>query len=435
MPRLAADDPRLTAADFPHGTPVGYGRGCSCLDCRSANAAATAVRKARLTGKPLGDPQGSRVDGTAAREHIEKLLAADPHIKPQHVAKASGVTPTAVTDLLHGYAERISALTEEYLLGTTLEAVQAISTKLLVPAGPVREHILKLMAASPLATAPNIGSAAGLEGYEIRHILTDRASVHRETAKAITAVTPARLERCAARVPARIPRMQARALQAQGFTLRALGEMCGVAHGLAWVPLDTEFVAQHVARRMARIYQEVGDREGPSQRTKDWARRNGFYPAIHYDEDMNLIPGSLPGRREECLTTPADRARINLRIMGLTLHEQTGTEIAAKVGYSAKKVERVRRQIGLRLDAAAVESVLVDFIKPGQEALVGLIHQHVADIALYESTPLVDARGLDYVALWDSLVIGAERLRAEVEAWEEYAAREVWDTSALGDVA
>lgn len=416
MTRLDPDHPLLAAPDFPHGELRGYARGCSCVGCRSANAEATARRKARVEGRPVGQTQGSRVDATAALDHIRTLLAADPLVTPKYIAAAAGVNATVVSDLLAGHAPRISCLTEEYLMGVSLDAARSRLAKTRRPAGPTRDHIRALLQ-HPLGTYTNIAAATGLEPINLRSIAEDqRIYVYAETASAVAGVTAEILERRAAFVPARIPRMQIRALQAQGFTLMMLTTLSGQkGNGLSWVKDRSAVVRQDIARRTATLYNEIGDREGPSQRTKSWARRNGYYPSIHYDEDMNLIPGSIPDGRWEPFTASEDWPRTNLRIMGLTLREYNGPEIADRVGYSEKKVERIRRKIGLRLEPNARNSVLLDYIKPGQDALVSLIRTHVEHIALNEALPVVDQPGLDYAALWESLVAGAEQLRTA--AW------------------
>jgi hypothetical protein len=349
------------------------------------------------------------------------------------IAVTAGVARRTIGAVLNN--PRVARVTETAVLQLTVDAVseQWEARRYLRDPGPVRDHIKSLLTFEDCTLAA-IVAATGI-GYDAIVRIKDGqvAGVTASTVQAVRRLTPYLVRRNAAFVSSRRAITRLRALQAAGHTLRSLSDRLG--HAAKDIPCMrtgkiTERITQENDRRIEHLYRELESKPGPSDRAKAHARRLGYYPPIHYDEDMRLIPDSIPDKRWIPLSSPEDRARTNLRIMGLTLRDLTGAQIAARVGYSSKKVERIRREVGLRLEPNACDSILLDYIKPGQDALVALIRQQTQHLDLNEALPMVDLPGMDYVALWDGLCLGAERLRAEAEAWEEYAARESWIPSA-----
>jgi hypothetical protein len=252
----------------------------------------------------------------------------------------------------------------------------------------------------------------------------NRKGVFIETRRAILGLTPYQVRRNAYLVSKRRAVTRLRALQANHWPLRQLAQKLGyVGDGFPFMQGKSKMVTQDVDRAVEALYNEIGDAVGPSPRAAALARAAGYWPPIHYDEDMNLIPGSIPSEAKWVpALTQQERARIRLRILGLTLREYSMADIAMAIGESEKKVERARKMVGLRLERN--RGVLLDlpYIKHGQEELVALIEEHTAPIALLEDIAAVDKLGTDYVALWDSLLEGAKRLRGDAPMVAEQAA-------------
>jgi hypothetical protein len=356
------------------------------------------------------------------REHVEALITGQ-QVSAADIARAAGLSSGTVRGLRK--LRTMTRFSAEALLRVTPESANA--ARVLLDVTPAREHLLQLLEQEDCSAAA-ITAASGMDDKQIAEVLSGvRSKIHPDTERILLGLNAYVVRRNAALVSPRRAITRLRALQANGHGVFALGERLGFVrrspYYLTWSGTGRR-ITQDQDRKAEALYHEIGDRPGPSRRAAAIARDLGYYPPIHYDEDMRLIRESIPDQRWTPLSSPEDRARTNLRILGLTLREYTGAQIAARVGYSAKKVERIRREIGLRLDSNACDSLLLDYIKPGQDALVEQIRRHVEDIDLNESLPMVDKPHLDYVALWDSLRLSAERLRAEVEAWEEHAARE-----------
>jgi lambda repressor-like predicted transcriptional regulator len=409
---MTPDDSRLAAPDFPHGEDRGYSRGCPCQPCQAAHTAASVAWRRRAQ-------QGRNVSTIEAREHVLGLLKRTN--SKSVIARAAGVSPNAVR----------AVLTKPTARETTVKALLAVAPEMLAahrryvsPAQSVA-HIEFLLRCED-CTLPAISSATGLALTGLKTILEgDQKHINIVTEKAILGLTPYVVRRNAYLVGPRRAMTRLRALQAQEWSWVEISRMLDhkTIRYVTWYAAGKEQVTQEVDRRIEALYNKIGDRRGNSPLSADVARRRGFYPAIHYDEDMHLILESIPSKMKWApAVSPEDRARRNLRIMGLTLREYSMADTAMTIEESEKIVERARRAVGLKLEQN--RGVLVDmpYIKPGQDALVALIAEHTAPIALLEGIESVDKLGTDYVALWDSLVEGAKRLRADVGQSAEQAA-------------
>lgn len=425
MPRLNPDDPRLAAPDFPHGEQRGYDSGCSCRECRAANAARSGLRRQAQTGSPQRCVYGSRVTAARAKAHVLGLIEADPRLNVATVASAAGVPQSIVHDFVSGSREHISETTEEYVLGVTLQAAAARIIRRYADIVPTIDHLMELLDAE-CGTVPNIAAATGINISNITAILAGkRDKVFVKTAEVIAATTPAHLRAVAAFVPGRMARQRIRSLQANGWPLPYLAERLGYLSraGIRWLTATDSPINADTDRRVTALYAEIGDRRGPNERTARYARKLGNWPPIHYDEDMRLLKDSIPRAGAYVpLVTAQERARLRLRIMGLTIRSYTAAEIVKVIGGGCDKtIERARREVGLRLENN--QNILADlpYIKPGQGEMVALIAEHTAPLALLEAVDSVDEPGTDHVALWESLLAGARRVRAAaayVALWE-----------------
>jgi hypothetical protein len=303
----------------------------------------------------------------------------------------------------------VYSATVEAVLAVTLNDVA--SNQRLVDARPAMLHIHYLLQGEDSSYAA-IAAAAGLTLDAVELIAeSKRVTISRTTDEALRRLNHRVVRRNAATVSSHRTITRLRALQANRWTIAALTELTGLA-----VPNilrdNRPYVTQETERIVEKLYDVIGDRPGNSVSSAELAKQLGYHEPIHYDENMNLIPGSVPDHRWSPSSSPEDRARDKLRMLGLTLRELPSQEIANRLNVSKKTVDRARSEIGIRLDPNALDSVLLPFIRPGQDAIVELILRHTSGIELSENISVLDDDGLDYVTLWDSLRSSARRLCA-----------------------
>lgn len=417
--RMAADDPRLAAPDFPHGEPRGASRGCPCDPCRIAKNKDLRDRRAR---KREENPQPAhRVPAAPARIHLFGLLGPD--VSLSAVARAAGLPVVTVINLNDESFEKCSLATSEAIRATTAEAVRKCSY---APerVAPRLRTLLEFEDCTPMA----IAAAAGLNVATIRRILDgDREVLRVATVRALRGLTPYIVRRNAASVSPRRAATRLRALQANGWSLRALGQRLGYAHGLTMHQFTGKLILQDLDRRVEALYLELENRPGGNSRSAEAAARLGYYPPIYYDDDMNLVKAWIPPKYNKLATSTQERARNRLRVMGLTLRNHSAPEIENLVKVESKTVERARKMVGLHLARNPAEVLVADapYIQPGQEELIEIIAKHTAGIALLEPVDAIDDPDIDYAARWKSLVAAAEQHKARaayVALWEKLLA-------------
>lgn len=210
-----------------------------------------------------------------------------------------------------------------------------------------------------------------------------------------------------------------RALQAQRWPESALAARLGYDTEIPFLLPGCQ-ITREMNELVAELYDEIGDHKGPSAEAEAEARRLGYWPAIHYDDDMSLIRGSIRTRWQG----DPDRHRRWLLSMALTARGVETTGIVkvlalalndADMHAAKKQIERARKQIGLRLNSnlTILEPCRV---MSGQDALLREIHAHTAGIAVWERIDDLDEPGLDYEALWLSLCDTADLLHGAGEA-------------------
>lgn len=414
MPRIKPDDARLAAPDFPHGTTKGYDLGCSCAGCREAHSA---HRYMQRYGHPRPENWHRSVSTAPAREHALRLLE-DPSVSKSDIARAAGVAITSVLNILR--KDTVYSTTTDAILAVTPESI--LGNQKCVDATPSRKHIEHLLEGEDASYAA-IAAAAGMT-YDVIQFIAEgrRTTILADTARLLLNLTPYVVRRNSAYVSSRRAVTRIRALQANGWPVRTLAHMLDVL-ALNFVRDGRGLVMQETDRRVEALYNELECRHGGSKRAESIGRGLGYYPPIHYDEDMQLLKDSIPRAGAYVpLVTAQERARMRLRIMGLTIRSYTAAEIVKVIGGGCEKtIERARREVGLRLENN--QNILADlpYIKPGQGEMVALIAEHTAPLALLEPVDSVDEPGTDHVALWESLLDGARRVRAAaayVALWE-----------------
>lgn len=416
MRRLDPTDPRLAVPDFPHGTERGYDRGCGCADCRTVRSAICSERRRMASPDPATYGTKGWVDAGPAARHLAKLLDVG---TLSEVAQASGVSRGALDNLAKrsgGTGVRMKRANAEALVATTELAVVAVKAANYLAHGieRVRAHVLRLVSVED-CTAAAVARAAGLAQSNVLSIIAgSREHLHEKTRDALLALETNDVLAAAGYISPIAARARLGALQANGWSVQRLSAMLGYADRLV---IGNTWITPVLDQRLKALYEQIEDRPGGNERVAEAARELGFYPPIHYDEDMNLIVESIPGHSTD--PDPQMKARTSLQIMGLTIREHTETEINKILGleHASGAVQTARRKIGLKLEAS--RGFLVDaLVKPGQEDLVALIAEYVRPIAVYEKTEVLDDALLDYVAQWRALGKASKELRTAAGAGE-----------------
>jgi hypothetical protein len=238
---------------------------------------------------PSTDPEQSR-------EHVDALLTAFPTLTKHHVSVLAGVTRNTVYRL-YKPGMRIAVESEAMLLAVRPQHVRLMPPRH-VPKDKVVEHIETLLASDHGVNPNTIAKASGISYQTLYNILSGRSErVQWVTHCAIMGVTP---EMALGKVyyrPLGPTLTRIRALQANGWTLPSLDLMFGrMLADTITDPTRSQCTAASEAAVLA-MYNRIGDTPGPSSLAAKYARRLGYYPPIHYDENMRLLRNSI--RRDD----------------------------------------------------------------------------------------------------------------------------------------
>lgn len=352
------------------------------------------------------------VDPARARDHLATLL---PHTQgsPRPIAKAARLSWHTVARAWTAN-EPISRWSQDRILSVRIEDLDG--HQIWRSPAHSRAHLLALSRHEDF-TVEAAAAAAGVSNLEVREILDGtRARVQPHISDAIVRLDQSAVRSHAKIVSSRSAITRIRALQAQQWPSRDLARMLGyTGPGIPFLTRGTQ-ILRDLDAKVAALYHEIGDRKGPSERAANVAMRLGYWPAIHYDDDMHLIPDSIPGH----WSSDAERWRRALRVMALTVRGFTAPEIAGLLGLddddaAVKHVQRAREQVGLRLN---VNITILDSqrVMSGQDPLIREINAHTAGIAIWERVDVLDEPRLDYQALWYSLCDVADLLHGAGEA-------------------
>lgn len=365
-----------------------------------------AVRIKDKKKRPRGRPT-ERVYSDPVKAHIESLLE-DSEICGADIGRAAGVS--AGTIRAAGTRVTMQRYCAEVILAVTPESARA--ARVMVDVTPAREHLLSLLQCEDVYEA-SLAAASGMDPRQINEVLSGlRVKITPQTERILLGVTPYAVRRNAALVSPRRAITRLRALQANGHSLWDLGHRLGFTKSPFYLGWPDKRITQETDRKAERLFHEIGDQPGTSTRAAAIARRMGYYPPIHYDEDMNLIEDSIPTADDlTTLDSAETRARTRLRIMGLTIKDYRGSQIILDVKGASAVIDRTRREIGLRLENNKSLMLDLPYIKPGQDELVAAVAKHTAAISLLQDVDYLDEPDLDYVALWDSLLAEVKRLR------------------------
>jgi hypothetical protein len=219
-----------------------------------------------------------------------------------------------------------------------------------VDAEPVAANLDRLLAL-PGVGIHDVASASGISIAQLRTIQRRQCNrVRVTTAHYLTRVTPEMLTRhryFATDDEARRCRQQILSLNANGWTLHALGERIGrTRQGMSYLLTTGHRLLREVVLDIDRLYRGIGDRPGGSKRAASLARKAGHWPPIFYDDDMRLIPEAIPDGQQPEWLAQSDRARLRFEACQALLAGLSVPATARQVGTSERQVSRWRKDLG-----------------------------------------------------------------------------------------
>lgn len=368
---------------------------------------------------PKGGCQIRRVTPDRAAAHLAVLRGEFPTLSNNHFARLSGLSGSVLHKVSHGHT--IAADTEARILAVRPEHVRLLPPRT-VPAGPAREHIKRLLTL-PYVTCKGIGQAAGVSGAGVIYTLRTGTTVTYSTHVRLLAVTPEAAQGQAGFTDRGPTMTRLRALMANGWTGPTLSEVLGGGtpwHVGAIMTSESDKITVGLADAVKAMYDRIGDTPGLHVRTARHMRALGYHPPIHYDEDMTLIPGSVPEDGKPKRDRQAD-GRMRLVILAHTLRGLFPAEIGTILRMDAKHpVDRTRRRVGLATITNGDPDHVV--IAPGQDDLIAAIRETVEGIDIFCHTDAYDVPGIDYAARYRWLRTGAWREESKTEETEEAVA-------------
>lgn len=341
----------------------------------------------RRGGRPV-------VSAAPALGHIEHLVSMCPGATPTYICRLAGVSTSALPRARR--SGNMEVETVERFLHVREEHMRLLPPPL-VPVGPAREHIERLIAESGLpgnAVARAVGISAQTVGNILGRSKRTQHIVKYAVHAAILATTADHVRGVDYWTDRHASTVRLRALQANGWSLTMLGEAYGMNLTNLAVQPDESPIQTRVARRIERLYETIGDQPGTSARSATVARGLGYFPPIYYDEDMN------PVEVTETFDEAQEEARTDLCILGLTVEHRSVASIAVTLGVQDRRVSRVRRAAGLRIERSFDGGYKAADDRPGAAAAIREVVRRIH----YRSTiDMLDEPGLDYVALLASL--------------------------------
>lgn len=220
-----------------------------------------------------------------------------------------------------------------------------------VEANPARLHIATCMGAGMSLRA--IAAAAGISATQASAINTGkRVTCLPQTRDAILSVRPgvttdATPDTSEPFVPKIGTVRRIQALHALGWPHTAISAKAGVRTNCLpsqvgrWVTLST-----HEA--VARAYDELSATQGPSERTRGWARRFGYLPPAAWD-DIDHDPAPLDGTEDD-LDQDVDEVAIGRRMAGdktVRLNATERDELVARWVRSGRPLRELKLTTGI----------------------------------------------------------------------------------------
>lgn len=188
-----------------------------------------------------------------------------------------------------------------------------------IPAAPVRDHIIALLAEG--WTLAHLAHQTGLDWTGIQRIYNGQyARVEKRTRDLLMAVevTGSIVNRGAQRLPNVGVRRRLQALAAFGYSMKHLGEEMGVTEQCINHWHQTPLVYAETIEKVAHLFDRLATTPGPSKRAVNHAKRKGWPLPLEWDDDSIDDPSATPsGRRpEDVEEAPAKGERIGHPIPG-----------------------------------------------------------------------------------------------------------------------
>jgi hypothetical protein len=223
-----------------------------------------------------------------------------------------------------------------------------------------------------------IGRMTGLSGRYVGQIVTgDHVPAKMTAAKVRSIMAAEDPDRDDRYVPLSLYAQRVYSLCAMGYPIAWIAEQLGVANISVLYDTGKHRTQGRVFlttfQPLDALYQRIG--HIPAERhpahafkshaisiAKTAARKRGYHPPLCYDDYGNLIPGSVRNETLEARMAARDRlARERLDVLRRTLRaEESANIIANRTGLHIKKVERIRKEAGLRFKSVTVRSALDD---------------------------------------------------------------------------
>lgn len=259
----------------------------------------------------------------------------------------------------------------------------------LVPAAPVREHMMML--AEFGLGYKRVAKLAGIGITPVRTVIWGRQDsgprygelqkqIKRETAVAILAVKP-EIESLAggARIPARGVHRRIQALVTMGWSQSKLADRLGIEPGNFGQMMQRTHVTARMHREVAALFEELWDVLPPNEewrdkiaftRSKGYAKKRRWLPPLAWDDIDNDVEPPVPdemGGIDEVLVqlavagdlvrlSPAERREAITRLHGARLNDGV---VAERLHVAVRTVWRIRQEMGL---AAAVDTANVPIV-------------------------------------------------------------------------
>ncbi len=178
----------------------------------------------------------------------------------------------------------------------------------LLPAGETRSLLKRAMKRG--LTQTEITRLTGVTRPTLWRILNGHPTVRRSTANTLHRVLvddENRHIRPGTRVPTVRPRHIIRCLEAQGWSLDHLEEIIennlGVSGSCIDSPLrqDRKTITAVNAKKIDWLYENIGDRVGPSKSLITKMMNRGFFPSKHYNANGEILVSTLSPEQRDAL--------------------------------------------------------------------------------------------------------------------------------------
>lgn len=270
-----------------------------------------------------------------------------------------------------------------------------------IPAGPVREHVQRLLDAVPNTSEHMISKATGNQVHRTQVVRLLRGSragkevtfLHRKTAAALMAVTLEQVQELTW-LPAVGVQRRIRALWAQGHDTKVIAAALGTSQADVYNVFKRQRVEPVTHQRMVAVYEELASTEGADIAARWRARWNEWPPPAAWDDealddpDAPIPTGSMACIIEGCLTGAKKKSLC-----------QTHYDQVSKLG-GTKSLRRYREVVNLR---AVRQRQVQPHAK--EDILHDLRYLHELGFTVTQAAERL-GRGRDYVAkLWREEVV------------------------------